>query len=148
MRTIEELRLLAVWVNPDHMVSTALHLMRGHRIATLGVVANGQFLGIVNQDRLLRAPENELVEKWIEEPKLVVEATIEAKRAAALFVQEDVIATAVIKDGKFDLEYAPRRIEPLLGPPHQPIVERPASRMGHRSTPRWQRNRHFVLGYR
>lgn len=101
MRTIQELRLLAVWVNPDHMVSTALHLMRGHRLSTLGVVENGRFLGIVALERLLRAPESEPLARHIEEPDLVLQASTEAKRAAALFVHEDVTQAPVLQGDKF-----------------------------------------------
>lgn len=101
MRTIQELRLLAVWVNPDHMVSTALHLMRGHRLSTLGVVDNGRFLGIVALERLLRAPEAEPLARHIEEPDLVLQASTEAKRAAALFVHEDVTQAPVLQGDKF-----------------------------------------------
>lgn len=101
MRTIQELRLLAVWVNPDHMVSTALHLMRGHRLSTLGVVESGRFLGIVNLERLLRAPELEPLARHIEEADLVLQASTESKRAAALFVHEDVTQAPVLQGEKF-----------------------------------------------
>lgn len=101
MRSIEELRLLAVWVNSDHMVGTALHLMRGHRLTSLGVVDGGKFKGIVSQESLLRAPENEHIEKWIEQPRLTIEATSDAKRAASQFILEDIVIAPVLNGEKY-----------------------------------------------
>lgn len=101
MRTIEELRLLPVWVNPDHMVSTALHVMRGHRLASLPVVEDGRLLGVVHLEVLARAPETEPVARWVEKPSLTMPSYTEAKRAAAIFVQEGATHVPVVQDDRF-----------------------------------------------
>ena len=101
MRSIEELRLLAVWVNSDHMVGTALHLMRGHRLTSLGVVDAGKFKGVINQESILRAPENEQVGKWLEQPRLTIDAASDAKRAASQFIVEDIVIAPVLRGEQY-----------------------------------------------
>ncbi|MFN7015694.1 MAG: diguanylate cyclase domain-containing protein [Fimbriimonadales bacterium] len=57
MRTIRHLvQPIRVWVNPDHMVETALVLLRGHRLRGLPVIEGGRVLGLVESDQLLGVP--------------------------------------------------------------------------------------------
>ncbi len=48
MNTLQQLRIVPYWVNPAHLVSTAAHIMRGHRVRALGVLEGERLIGTLS----------------------------------------------------------------------------------------------------
>ncbi|GIV09273.1 MAG: hypothetical protein KatS3mg019_1364 [Fimbriimonadales bacterium] len=126
MRTIQPIiQPVRVWVNPDHIVETALMLMRGYRLQGLPVYESGQVLGIVEAERLLGvAPETpvrelmttDLIVVKPQTPLRVVAEWMQRHRQAVLPVMEGEQLIGVIT--VYDLlSEIGRSYDPMTGLP-------------------------------
>lgn len=101
MKTVEELKVLPVWVEPNHLISTAKILLKGHGVKALGVVDEGNLLGVVTPESLAVHEDSEPVSKAMVASKLVIDAGFSVRQAAEAFLAEDVDFAPSIKDGAF-----------------------------------------------
>jgi IMP dehydrogenase len=101
MTTIRELNLLPVWVNPDHLASTALHIMAGHGLRLLGVRDGQDFIGVVPLERLVSLRPIDLVSTAMMPPAHVIQGTDAVRAVAALFVRENLEFAPVVQDNRF-----------------------------------------------
>jgi diguanylate cyclase (GGDEF)-like protein len=101
MQTVEALKPLPVWLNPDHLVSTARVVMAGHKVKVLGVVEDGELIGIVTSERLASELDNTPLRHVLEPAKLVVTSGTPIRKVAEMFVLEDVDQAPVLQDGRF-----------------------------------------------
>ncbi len=101
MRTVKDLKLLPVWVNSGHLVSSALHIMRGHRLKSLAVVDNGGLVGMLSLDRLTSSSENLPVSAVLDPAPEAISASTHVRRAAEIFVEHDLVLAPVIEDERF-----------------------------------------------
>ncbi|HRK23279.1 MAG TPA: hypothetical protein PLX06_15775, partial [Fimbriimonadaceae bacterium] len=65
LKTIGELQLLPVWVNPNHRVATAKILLAGHRLRALGVIEGGQLLGTIGFEELAPASDSDEIGRFV-----------------------------------------------------------------------------------
>src|SRR5687768_4919396 len=99
MRSIEALKLLPIWVDPAHLVSTAKIILTGHQARALGVLEFGKLVGTVSMERLATEPEFKEIRDIVEQPRLVLEGSMTVRQAAERFVQEGV-DYAPVMDGE------------------------------------------------
>jgi diguanylate cyclase (GGDEF)-like protein len=99
--TLGNLKMLPIWVAPEHLVSTARFVLNGHRLAFVPVVENSRLLGCVTAEALQRALPDALVGSLIEPVEFVLDGATDVRTAAATFVAEDLSLVAVAEEGKF-----------------------------------------------
>ncbi len=101
MKTIDALKLLPVWVEPSHLVSTAQILMRGHGMKALAVLESGKLVGTVTAEALASLEGSALVSEAMEPPTLVVSANTSIRQVAEEFLEDGVDFAPVVRDGTF-----------------------------------------------
>jgi IMP dehydrogenase len=101
MRSIEALKLLPIWVDPAHLVSTAKIILAGHQARALGVLEFGKLVGTVSMERLATEPEFKEIRDIVEQPRLVLEGSMSVRQAAERFVQEGVDYAPVMDEDRY-----------------------------------------------
>jgi IMP dehydrogenase len=101
MKTVETLKLTPVWVDPNHLASTARILMSGHRTRTLAVLEGGRLVGLVHADALAQASDDAPVRDFMVLPSLVVESGTPIREVADQLVHHEIDAVPVVEEGRF-----------------------------------------------
>ncbi|MFY9234214.1 MAG: GGDEF domain-containing protein [Fimbriimonadaceae bacterium] len=101
MHTVESIRLVPVWVNPEHMIATARLLMAGHRLKMLAVLDGQKLIGTISSDQVAGIPENTPVSAVISPLSVIVPAGMSVRDAAELFINEHVDAAPVMREDRF-----------------------------------------------
>lgn len=101
MQRVDALRLVPVWVNPDHLVQSAKILLQGHRLRVLGVLRGAELVGVVTKDVLARHNDQDRVENCLEKPQAIFPAETPAREVAAAFVEQDLEHAAVMNGERF-----------------------------------------------
>ena len=122
MNTIAELKLMPLWVDPRHLVSTAIHIMAGHKVKALGVLQEGKLLGTVSLETLAAAPQDELVGPFLHPLEYVVQAGAPIRSVASLFVEEGLEYAPVMDGDKFMGIVTPLHLLRELGRSYDPLT--------------------------
>lgn len=101
MKTVRDLALWPLWVNPEHRVRSAVLLMRGHGVNALGVLSGETFVGVLNLEDLVGVPDESVVERYVSRDTLVVSPDDPLTRVADLMARERTDRVAVVRDGVF-----------------------------------------------
>jgi IMP dehydrogenase len=101
MRTLEELDLVPAWVNPDHLVATAIHVMQGHKINAVAVVGRTGLEGMVALERANAMPKFAKCETITQAVTLTLPIETSVRGAAKQFIEHDVNYAAVYRGGEF-----------------------------------------------
>jgi diguanylate cyclase (GGDEF)-like protein len=101
MRTLEELGLVPAWVNPDHMVATAIHVMQGHKINAVAVVSGTGLDGLITLERALAIPKFSKVETIVQPVGLTLDVETSVRAAAKQFIERDALYAAVYREREF-----------------------------------------------
>jgi IMP dehydrogenase len=101
MHTIEDIRLIPVWVNPEHLVSTARHIMSGHKVSLLAVLEGPRIVGTVTRESLICAPEGDRIDGYVMPLEHTATASMTVREAAELFVDKGLEAVPVLKQDRF-----------------------------------------------
>jgi len=101
MKTVRDLALWPLWVNPQHRVLSALILMKGHNTKALGVLAADEFRGILNMEDLVGVPDEASIERYVTNEVLMVSPDDPLARVADMMARERADRAAVVRDGVF-----------------------------------------------
>lgn len=101
MRTLEELDLVPTWVNPNHTVATAIHIMQGHHVKAVAVINDTELIGLVTLARAQALPKSARVLTIVEPVSLTVEESSPIRAVATQFVDEEVSYAAVYRHEEF-----------------------------------------------
>lgn len=101
MRSLDDLKLTPVWVNPGHQVASALHLLRGHGLRAIGVVEGQALVGLLTLDRAEGAEPEARVRDVMRPAPDALPGTLLVLRAAQEFIDRDVEFLPVDRDGEF-----------------------------------------------
>lgn len=101
MLSIRALKLLPVWLSPDHLVSTARIILEGHALRAIAVLDNGQLVGMATQESLAGESELSEVRVALEHAPLVLDGDLSVREAADYFVRENTEFAPVTYEGKF-----------------------------------------------
>lgn len=101
MKTVRDLALWPLWVNPEHRVRSAVLLMKGHGVNALGVLSGETFVGVLHLEDLVGVPDESVVERYIRRDTLMVSPDDPLTRVADLMAWERTDRVAVVRDGVF-----------------------------------------------
>lgn len=101
MRTLEELDLVPAWVNPEHLVATALHVMQGHKINAVAVLRGAELDGLVTRERAQAMPQYARVETIVQPVTVRLDEQTTVRAAAKTFIERDVSYAAVFRGEEF-----------------------------------------------
>lgn len=122
MNTIAELKLLPLWVDAAHLVSTAIHVMAGHKVKALGVIKEGRLLGTVNLETLAAAPSEETVEPFVHPLEYTVNINTPIRSVASMFVESDLDYAPVVDGDRFVGIVTPLHLLRELGRSFDPLT--------------------------
>jgi IMP dehydrogenase len=101
LKTVAELRLVPVWVNPDHLVSTARYVMAGHKLRAIGVLDGSALIGTLSFEELAGADESRRVADVMVPVRHTVQGQSRVRSVAALMASENLDFVPAVEDGKF-----------------------------------------------
>lgn len=101
MHTVENIRILPVWVNPEHMVGTARLLMSGHQLNMLGVQDGQKLVGTVSIEDIAGVPDQTQVSVVAAPLSVVIPSSMSIREAAELFIEENIEAAPVLREDQF-----------------------------------------------
>lgn len=101
MQSLDALNLLPVWVNPEHLASTAKIILAGHRLKVLGVVEGSELVGIITAADIKNEPDSAQVRDFMQRPEWVVEASTPLRQLAETFWLEDLDYLPVVQGERF-----------------------------------------------
>lgn len=101
LKSIAELRLVSVWLSPEHLVSSARILLAGHRLRALGVVDNGRWLGVVTAEDLAAAREDAALASLVRDWPIQVTPQTPIREVAEILFREMADFAVVVEDGRF-----------------------------------------------
>lgn len=101
MLSIRALKLLPAWVAPEHLISTARIILAGHGLRALGVLDNGNLVGVVTAEALAGEPDFSPVRVAMISPDLVLDGDMSVREAADQFVQTNAEVAPVMVDGSY-----------------------------------------------
>ena len=101
MKNVEDLRLVPVWVNPSHLVESAIILMKGHNQRAIAVMDGGAMLGVVTMDMAANAVEYTEVRAIMRKNPAVLSPKQVVVKAAQQFVDEDIDVGVVMDEDGF-----------------------------------------------
>lgn len=94
------LPIIRVWLQPQHLVSTARLLLSGHRVPALGVVdGDRRLLGMVTQATLQGAADEDQIEEFLAQARDAIDAHTSV-RDAALQLQNSTEDYLPVLDGR------------------------------------------------
>lgn len=96
LKLIGDLRITPVWVNADHMVDSAVILMRGHHLRAIVVMDGGALSGVLTLEAALGASGNTPVSAVMRRNPPIVSPKLSVPKAAHLFVDDDVDVAVVM----------------------------------------------------
>jgi len=100
-QALNSLKMLPVWVSPDHLVSTARFVMHGHRLGRLPVVSVDGVLGCVSEESLAGADPDKRVGELTQPFALELDGSMAVREAAIEFVEHATDAAPVTQGGRF-----------------------------------------------
>lgn len=101
MKQVRDLPLWPVWVNPEHLVRTALVLMRGHGVSGLGVIEGKQFVGVLYIEDLAGVPDDTPVADYVRKDVEAVTPSSSLRRVAEMMAGRNLPRVPVLDEGKF-----------------------------------------------
>ena len=101
MNTLRELRILPIWVNPQHLVSTAAHILAGHGVRALGVLEENQLVGTLSREEVLRAEDGATVRQVMRPLTHVVNYGDTIRGVARVFAEFDLSYLPVVDGSTF-----------------------------------------------
>ena len=101
MKTVRDLPLWPLWVNPEHRVKSALVMMRGHAVPSLGVIKGDTFLGVVHIEDLVGVGDEEPVELVMRRGVETVPPDMSLRRLAELMSEKNLDSVPVLHDEEF-----------------------------------------------
>lgn len=122
MNTIRDLKLLPVWVNPQHLVATAAHVMAGHRVKAVGVLEGDTLVGTLSSEDVLVAPETAAVGAVMRPLGHVFQASTQIRAAAELFVAEDMEYAPAVDGDTYIGIVTPAMLLRELGRSYDPLT--------------------------
>ena len=127
MRTLEELDLVPAWVNPDHLVATAIHVMQGHKINAVAVLRGTELDGLVTLERALAIPKFARVETIVQPVLLRLDESTSVRNAAKQFIEQDVNYAVVYRGDEFRGLLASNMLLKEIGQSWDPLTTLPWS---------------------
>lgn len=97
MSKIRDLSPILVWVSPQHLASTALHILSGHRLRSMAVLDGQRLVGVVHKDDIVGAQPESQVAFVMKQPGFVAQLDDDSRAVADRFVTEAIDSAPVLE---------------------------------------------------
>lgn len=101
MKTVAQCKLKPIWVNPDHLVETARHVLTGHLVRAVGVMRGSELVGMFSIENLMSANDAGKVQDVMGDLGETVDYTMSIREAAGIVANSGREYVAVTEDGQF-----------------------------------------------
>jgi IMP dehydrogenase len=101
LKTVADLSLMSVWVNPDHRVTSAKILLSGHELRAIAVVESGRLVGDVTAEALAAAPGDATVASVMLPPPEPLDLDDSLQAAATQMVRLGTDHLPVVSKGRY-----------------------------------------------
>ncbi len=122
MNTLRQLRILPIWVNPDHLVSTASHIINGHRVRALGVLDGTHLVGTISREEIAKTQESDIVGHVMRPIDEVVDADETIRAVAQRFAINNREFMPVVHGDTFLGIVTPNMLLRELGRSYDPLT--------------------------
>jgi len=100
MRSLKDLGLVPVWVNPGHRLDTVRLLLQGHGLRAIAVLEDTKLVGIVSAERADIADETAIVKDVMRPAGVVLQSSLMVPKAAQMFIEENLDFAPVFNDDR------------------------------------------------
>lgn len=101
MKTIGELQLLPVWVNPNHRVASAKILLAGHKLRALGVIEGGTLIGTIGFEELSLASDQDEVRRFAKPLSRTINPEDPCRSVADIMAADQLDYLPVVERGQY-----------------------------------------------
>jgi len=127
MKQVRDLPLWPIWVNPEHLVRTALVLMRGHGVSGLGVIEGKEFVGVLYIEDLAGVAEDTPVSAFVRKDVEAVSPVATLRWVSEMMVGRNVPRVPVVDEGKFLGIVSAQDLLKDIGRNYDPLTQLPWS---------------------
>ena len=121
MNTLQQLRIVPYWVNPAHLVSTAAHIMRGHRVRALGVLEGERLIGTLSLEDIAGS-DGTTVSTVMRPVDATAQLAVSVRDVAQRFVLEYLDFLPVMEGSRFAGIVTPNMLLRELGRSYDPLT--------------------------
>lgn len=121
MNTLQQLRIVPYWVNPAHLVSTAAHIMRGHRVRALGVLEGERLIGTLSLEDIAGS-DGTTVSTVMRPVEATAQLADSVRDVAQRFVLENLDFLPVMEGSRFAGIVTPNMLLRELGRSYDPLT--------------------------
>lgn len=122
MNTLQDLRIVPYWVNPAHLVSTAAHIMRGHRVRALGVLEGERLVGTLAIEDVAGVVDQATVNAAMRPVQASASVEDSVRDVAQRFVREHMEFLPVMDGDRFVGIVTPTMLLRELGRSYDPLT--------------------------
>lgn len=121
MNTLRNLPILPIWVNPQHLATTAAHILAGHRVRALGVLDGNNLVGTIALADLAGAAPDATVADRMVALRHVVDVNTPIREVADLMAREDLDYVPVCDQQRFLGIVTPNMLLREMGQSYDPM---------------------------
>lgn len=98
MRSLKDLGLVSVWVNPGHRLDSVRLLLQGHHLRAIAVVDGGKLVGVITAERAEMASDHATAGEVMRPVGVVLQSSLMVPKAAQMFIEENLDYAPVVQD--------------------------------------------------
>lgn len=122
MTTVRELRIPPIWVNPQHLATTAGYVLSGHKMKVCGVIDCDRLVGVITAEDIAKAGPNAVVSQIMGDPPVIVEGSDMVRKVAERFADEGLDYAAVVDMDHYVGMLTPNMLLKELGKSYDPLT--------------------------
>lgn len=122
MQSLDAINLMPVWVNPDHLASSAKILLAGHKLKVLGVVDGSELVGIITSARANAEGDQKHVRDFMQSSGRPVDVSSSLRDVAERFYDEDLDFIPVVDGERFKGVVTPNMLLKELARSYDPLT--------------------------
>jgi len=122
MTTVRDLRIPPIWVNPQHLASTAGFILAGHKMKVCGVIDCDRLVGVITTEDIAKAGPNAVVRQIMGDPPVIVDGMDSVRAVAERFADEGLEYAAVVDLDHYVGMLTPAMLLRELGKSYDPMT--------------------------
>lgn len=122
MTTVRDLRIPPIWVNPQHLASTAGFVLSGHKTKVCGVIDCDRLVGVITSEDIAKAGPNAVVSQIMGEAPVMVDGLDPVRKVAERFADEGLEYAAVVDMDHYVGMLTPAMLLRELGKSYDPLT--------------------------